>query len=115
MNDYLTIKEVSEVTGLSKRAICKRLSTDLNHSLNYLKVKYIPNTLTILWTGLFREHAAITPMFLGIKAIISKSYARIHKNNLINHGVIPLVFTNKDDYDKLDIEDDKRFCESDKK
>lgn len=42
--------------------------------------------------GSSREHAAITPMYLGVKMIITKGFARIHKNNLINHGVIPAVF-----------------------
>lgn len=51
--------------------------------------------------GSSREHAAITPMFWGVKAVITKSFARIHKNNLINHGVIPLVFANPADYDGI--------------
>lgn len=49
--------------------------------------------------GSSREHAAITPMYLGVKAILAKSVARIHKNNLINHGVIPLIFDDPADYD----------------
>jgi aconitate hydratase len=52
--------------------------------------------------GSSREHAAICPMYLGVKAVIAKSMARIHKNNLINHGVLPLVFENKNDYDGLE-------------
>lgn len=56
--------------------------------------------------GSSREHAAITPMFLGVKAIITKSMARIHKNNLINHGVIPMNFENPDDYNTIDLGDD---------
>jgi len=56
--------------------------------------------------GSSREHAAITPMFLGVKAIIAKSMARIHKNNLINHGVIPLLFENPQDYNIIDLGDD---------
>ena len=56
--------------------------------------------------GSSREHAAITPMFLGVKAIVAKSMARIHKNNLINHGVIPLLFENPEDYNKIDLGDD---------
>ena len=56
--------------------------------------------------GSSREHAAITPMFLGVKAIIAKSIARIHKNNLINHGVIPLIFENPNDYDHIDLADE---------
>lgn len=55
--------------------------------------------------GSSREHAAIAPMYLGVKAIIAKSMARIHKNNLINHGVLPLVFDNKDDYYTIELGD----------
>lgn len=51
--------------------------------------------------GSSREHAAIAPMYLGVKAVIVKSMARIHKNNLINHGVIPLIFKNNSDYDNI--------------
>ena len=52
--------------------------------------------------GSSREHAAINPMYLGVKMIIAKSIARIHKGNLINHGIIPMVFADPADYDKLD-------------
>lgn len=56
--------------------------------------------------GSSREHAAITPMYLGVKAVIVKSFARIHKNNLINHGVLPLVFEHASDYNSIDLEDE---------
>ena len=52
--------------------------------------------------GSSREHAAINPMYLGVKAVIAKSIARIHKGNLINHGVIPMIFDDPADYDRLD-------------
>ncbi len=55
--------------------------------------------------GSSREHAALLPMFLGVKAVIAKSYARIHKENLINYGILPFVFENADDYEKLGFED----------
>jgi aconitate hydratase len=51
--------------------------------------------------GSSREHAALAPMFLGIKAVIAKSFARIHKANLLNFGILPLEFLNPTDYDKL--------------
>lgn len=51
--------------------------------------------------GSSREHAALVPLFLGVKAVIAKSFARIHRSNLINSGILPLVFKNKDDYDKI--------------
>jgi len=52
--------------------------------------------------GSSREHAAMAPMYLGIKAIIAKSFARIHKANLINFGIIPLTFVSEQDYQKID-------------
>jgi len=51
--------------------------------------------------GSSREHAALAPMHLGVKAVITKSFARIHKANLINFGLLPLCFTNPKDYDKI--------------
>lgn len=52
--------------------------------------------------GSSREHAAIAPMYLGIQAVIAKSFARIHRSNLINFGIIPLLFTNSSDYEMID-------------
>jgi len=52
--------------------------------------------------GSSREHAAIAPMFLGIQAVIAKSFARIHRSNLINFGILPLTFENPGDYDKAE-------------
>lgn len=49
--------------------------------------------------GSSREHAALAPMYLGIKAVITKSFARIHYANLVNFGIMPLVFQNESDYD----------------
>ncbi len=56
--------------------------------------------------GSSREHAAINPMYLGVKAVIAKSMARIHKGNLVNHGIIPMVFEDPRDYDRVDQMDD---------
>ncbi|AAK78947.1 aconitate hydratase [Clostridium acetobutylicum] len=56
--------------------------------------------------GSSREHAALAPLYLGIKAVLAKSFARIHKANLINNGIIPLVFENEADYDKIDKNDE---------
>ncbi|HSH34998.1 MAG TPA: aconitate hydratase, partial [Schnuerera sp.] len=55
--------------------------------------------------GSSREHAALVPLYLGIKAILAKSFARIHKQNLINNGIIPLVFMEEKDYQNIDILD----------
>ncbi|NLM00207.1 MAG: aconitate hydratase [Treponema sp.] len=51
--------------------------------------------------GSSREHAALAPMYLGVRSVIVKSFARIHKANLINYGIIPITFSNADDYDKI--------------
>jgi len=51
--------------------------------------------------GSSREHAALAPMYLGIRAVIVKNFARIHRANLINFGILPLEFDNPDDYDKI--------------
>lgn len=55
--------------------------------------------------GSSREHAALAPSFLGIKAVLAKSYARIHRSNLINFGILPLVFMNEKDWNSIDKED----------
>ena len=52
--------------------------------------------------GSSREHAALCPQYLGIRAVIVKSYARIHRQNLINCGILPLVFENPSDYDRIE-------------
>ncbi len=55
--------------------------------------------------GSSREHAALVPLYLGIKAVIAKSFARIHAANLINAGILPLTFADAADYDKIDRDD----------
>ena len=61
--------------------------------------------------GSSREHAAINPMYLGVRAVIAKSIARIHKGNLLNHGIIPMVFDDPADYDKLEMGDELEMGE----
>jgi len=56
--------------------------------------------------GSSREHAALAPLYLGVKAVITKSFARIHKANLINAGIVPLTFQNEADYDCIDLNDE---------
>jgi len=56
--------------------------------------------------GSSREHAALCPMFLGVKAVIAKSFERIHSANLINFGIIPLTFKSESDYDEIDSGDE---------
>lgn len=56
--------------------------------------------------GSSREHAALVPLYLGVKGVIGKSFARIHKANLINSGIIPMEFLNKEDYEKMSFNDE---------
>jgi len=56
--------------------------------------------------GSSREHAALAPVYLGIKGVAVKSFARIHKNNLINNGILPLVFETEADYDTIELNDE---------
>ena len=55
--------------------------------------------------GSSREHAALVPMYLGVRAVIAKSFARIHAANLINAGILPLTFKNADDYEAVSMGD----------
>jgi len=52
--------------------------------------------------GSSREHAALVPLYLGVKAVLAKSFSRIHQANLINNGIIPLIFENPEDYDDIE-------------
>jgi aconitate hydratase len=56
--------------------------------------------------GSSREHAALAPRFLGVRAVIAKSFARIHHANLVNFGIVPLEFKNKEDYHKFSLGDE---------
>ena len=55
--------------------------------------------------GSSREHAALAPLYLGVKAVLVKSFARIHRANLINAGILPLTFVNDADYDEISLND----------
>ncbi|MEF9967514.1 MAG: hypothetical protein RR766_03295, partial [Longicatena sp.] len=61
--------------------------------------------------GSSREHAALAPMYLGIEAVIAKSYARIHQQNLVNSGIIPATFIHSQDYDKIQLLDELEFVD----
>ena len=52
--------------------------------------------------GSSREHSALAPMFLGVKGVIAKSFARIHHGNLVNFGLLPMVFADESDYDRIE-------------
>ncbi len=55
--------------------------------------------------GSSREHAAMSPNYLGVKAVFAKSYARIHRSNLVNFGILPLIFANEQEYKTIDLND----------
>ena len=59
--------------------------------------------------GSSREHAALVPLYLGIRGVVAKSFARIHVANLINFGIVPMTFVNPDDYDQVEQMDDLTF------
>jgi len=61
--------------------------------------------------GSSREHAALAPLYLGVKIVLVKSFARIHRSNLINAGILPFTFVNENDYDKIS-QGDKLSCEN---
>ena len=60
-------------------------------------------------SGSSREHAALAPLYLGVKAVVTKSFARIHRSNLINAGILPLTFKNEADYEKISENDDLKI------
>lgn len=62
--------------------------------------------------GSSREHAAICPMFLGVRAVLAKSFERIHAANLINFGILPLTFCIESDYERIDPEDELEISET---
>ena len=59
--------------------------------------------------GSSREHAALAPLYLGVKAVITKSFARIHMANLVNAGILPLTFKNEADYERIDQNDELKI------
>ena len=63
--------------------------------------------------GSSREHAALCPMYLGVKAVIVKSFARIHRANLVNFGILPLTFVDPADYDRVERDDVLRIVDAD--
>ncbi len=82
--------------NFSKRA--KKIRDNGKHNIIVAGVSY--------GQGSSREHAALCPMFLGVKAVIAKSFERIHSANLINFGIIPLTFKSETDYDIIDSGDE---------
>ncbi|MDP8219488.1 MAG: hypothetical protein P9M03_12275 [Candidatus Theseobacter exili] len=61
--------------------------------------------------GSSREHAALAPMYLKVFGVIAKSFARIHKDNLVNFGIVPMVFETESDYEKVEQDDTIKITE----
>jgi len=64
--------------------------------------------------GSSREHAAICPAYLGVRCVVTKSIERIHRANLINFGILPLLFSNEGDYDRIDQGDELEIMDAEK-
>jgi aconitate hydratase len=84
---------------------------DPDFAKNALKVKQSSKAVFIVagesyGQGSSREHAALCPMYLGVKAVFARSFERIHSANLVNFGILPLVFVEPSDYDKLNKKDE---------
>jgi aconitate hydratase len=90
----------SNIPEISKYVFSKIDSTFIR------RIKKIKNSFIVAGEnygqGSSREHAALAPMYLGLKVVIAKSFARIHFNNLLNFGIIPLIFKDKNDYKRID-------------
>ena len=93
------LKYISNIPEFSKYTFCYtdpdfvRRAKELGHSIIVGGSNY--------GQGSSREHAAMLPMYLGVEAVLAKSFARIHKENLINYGLLPLQFEREDDYDQI--------------
>lgn len=93
------LKYISNIPEFAKYIFCYtdpdfvRRAKELGHSIIVGGSNY--------GQGSSREHAAMLPMYLGVEAVLAKSFARIHKENLINYGLLPLQFEREDDYDQI--------------
>lgn len=93
------LKYISNIPEFAKYTFCYtdpdfvRRAKELGHSIIVGGNNY--------GQGSSREHAAMLPMYLGVEAVLAKSFARIHKENLINYGLLPLQFEREDDYDQI--------------
>ncbi len=59
-----------------------------------------------------REHSALAPMYLGVKAVLAKSFSRIHKANLINFGIVPLEFADLNDFERIKLGSQVKIAEA---
>ena len=95
----------SNIPELSKFTFSQIDETYYDRALPYQKQGHFIIAGLNYGQGSSREHAAMAPKYLGVKAVIAKSYARIHWQNLVNFGILPLVFVNRNDYNKISLND----------
>lgn len=95
----------SNITGISQFVFDQIDPSYPKRALNYQKTGSIIVGGENYGQGSSREHAAIAPRYLGVQAVLVKKFARIHRQNLINFGILPLIFNNPSDYDSIDQED----------
>src|SRR5699024_12401924 len=104
---------------LSYRSIIETISTvdfegvdSIYHNEAMIKMEQGGHTFGAGHTygqGSSREHAALAPRYLGLKVVLVKSFARIHLQNLINFGILPVTFANEEDYELIEAEDTLQF------
>lgn len=92
----------SNIPAISKFTFGQIDETYYDRAMKHQKTGSIVVAGSNYGQGSSREHAAIAPRYLGLRAVIAKSYARIHRKNLINFGIVPLLFDDEKDLDKID-------------
>ena len=96
----------------SSEFVFRNIDPDFYQRCENLKTKNLSAIILAGWSygqGSSREHAAICPMYLGVRAVIAKSIERIHKANLINSGIMPLVFASPGDYESIQAGDELKI------
>ena len=91
----------SNIPEISKYAFSRLDDSFYNRAMGHRQQGFVLVAGENYGQGSSREHAAIAPRYLGLKAVIAKSFARIHWQNLINFGILPLTFVNSADYDAI--------------
>jgi aconitate hydratase len=92
----------SNIPEISKYAFSRLDDNFYDRAMPYQQKGFIIVAGNNYGQGSSREHAAIAPRYLGLKAVIAKSFARIHWQNLVNFGILPLTFVNSADYDRIE-------------
>lgn len=96
----------SNIEGISKFVFDQVDETYSSRALKFQKTGSFIVGGTNYGQGSSREHAAIAPRYLGVKAVIAKSFARIHAQNLVNFGIVPLIFADPTDWEKISQDDE---------